>query len=242
MGRWDTERRMRLRKLGLIGGMSWFSTLAYYEVLNRLVQKSSSRMASAPLLIESLDFAQLYGLQQKTDWDRAAGVLAESAARLEQAGAGALIIGANSMHKVYDRVAAAVTIPILHIADCVGAAMKAKGIASAALIGTRNVMTESFYRQRLVAHGIDLLPPDMDSVEEVDRIIYDELMVGKVTRDAERKLKTLITQKEQDGAEAIVLACTELNQVVDVDANVLPIFDSTQIHCQAAADWILEKQ
>jgi aspartate racemase len=233
---------MRLRKLGLIGGMSWFSTLAYYEVLNRLVQKSSSRMASAPLLIESLDFAQLYGLQQKTDWDRAAGVLAESAARLEQAGAGALIIGANSMHKVYDRVAAAVTIPILHIADCVGADMKAKGIASAALIGTRNVMTESFYRQRLVAHGIDLLPPDMDSVEEVDRIIYDELMVGKVTRDAERKLKTLITQKEQDGAEAIVLACTELNQVVDVDANVLPIFDSTQIHCQAAADWILEKQ
>jgi aspartate racemase len=120
--------------------------------------------------------------------------------------------------------------------------MKADGVTIAALFGTSNVMTETFYRRRLVAHGIDLLPPDMDSVEEVDRIIYDELMVGKVTRDAERKLKTLITQKEQDGAEAIVLACTELNQVVDVDANVLPIFDSTQIHCQAAADWILEKQ
>jgi aspartate racemase len=231
-----------LRKLGLIGGMSWFSTRTYYEDINRLVQKSSSKMASAPLLIESLDFAQLYGLHQKADWERAAGVLADSARRLEQAGAGALIIGANSMHKIYDKVADAVSIPILHIADCVGAEMKAKGVASAALIGTRNVMTESFYRKRLVAHGVDLLPPDMDVVEEVDRIIYDELMVGKASRDAERKLKTIITQKEQDGAEAIVLACTELEQVVDVDANVLPIFDSTHIHCQAAANWILGKE
>ena len=230
-----------MRKLGLIGGMSWVSTRTYYDHINRMVQKESSRITSAPLLIESLDFAQLYGLQEKSDWDRAADVLSDSARRLEQAGAGALIIGANSMHKVYDRVAEAVSIPILHIADCVGAEMKAKGVESAALIGTRNVMTESFFRQRLVAHGVDLLPPDMDVVEEVDRIIYEELMVGKVTRDAERKLKTIITQKEQDGAEAIVLACTELEQVVDVDANVLPIFDTTEIHSAAAAAWILGK-
>lgn len=230
-----------MRKLGLIGGMSWVSTRTYYDYVNRMVQKDSTLITSAPLLIESLDFAQLYGLQDKSDWDRAAGVLAESAKRLEGAGAGALIIGANSMHKVYDHVAEAVTIPILHIADCVGAEMKAKGVESAALLGTRNVMTESFFRQRLVAHGVDLLPPDMDVVEEVDRIIYEELMVGKVTRDAERKLKTILTQKEQDGAEAVVLACTELDQIVDVDANVLPIFDSTQIHSRAAADWILGK-
>lgn len=231
-----------MRKLGLIGGMSWVSTRTYYEHINRIVQKDSSRLSSAPLLIESLDFAQLYGLQEKADWERAAGVLAESAQRLEAAGAGALIIGANSMHKVYDKVAGAVSVPILHIADCVGAEMKAKGVGSAALIGTRNVMTESFFRKRLVAHGVDLLPPDMEVVEEVERIIYDELMVGKITRDAERKLKTIITQKEQDGAEAIVLACTELEQIVDVDANVLPIFDSTQIHSKAAAAWIVGKE
>ena len=230
-----------MRTLGLIGGMSWVSTRTYYEHINRLVQKKRSSMASAPLLIESLDFAQLYGLHEKNDWDRAAGVLADSARRLEQAGAGALIIGANSMHKVYDRVAEAVNVPILHIADCVGERMKGDGVESAALIGTRNVMTESFYRQRLVAKGIDLLPPDMDNVEAVDRIIYEELMIGKVTRDAERTLKTIITKKEQDGAEAIVLACTELELVVDVDANVLPIFDSTQIHSAAAANWILGK-
>ncbi|MCA1750073.1 MAG: amino acid racemase [Sphingomonadales bacterium] len=230
-----------MRKLGLIGGMSWVSTRTYYDYINRMVQKDSSKLTSAPLLIESLDFAQLYALQDKADWDRAAGVLCDSAKRLEAAGAGALIIGANSMHKVYDRVAEAISLPILHIADCVGAKMKAKGVESAALIGTRNVMIESFFRQRLVAHGVDLLPPDMEVVEEVDRIIYDELMMGKVTRDAERKLRTIITQKEKDGAKAIVLACTELDQIVDIDANVLPIFDSTQIHSKAAADWILGK-
>ncbi len=231
-----------MRKLGLIGGMSWVSTRTYYEHINRLVQKNRSVPSSAPMLIESLDFAQLYGLHEKADWDRAAGVLSDAARRLEQAGAGALIIGANSMHKVYDAVAEAVSVPILHIADCVGARMKADGVDSAALIGTRNVMTESFYRQRLVAHGVDLLPPNMDSVEVVDRIIYQELMVGKITRDAERRLKTIIAQKAQDGAEAIVLACTELELIVDVDANVLPIFDSTHIHCEAAAAWILSEE
>ena len=143
------------------------------------------------------------------------------------------------MHKVYDTVAAAVSVPILHIAECVGERMKADGVATAALFGTSNVMTESFYRRRLVAHGIDLLPPDMDNVETLDRIIYDELIVGKVTRDAERALKTMITVKEQEGAEAIVLACTELELVVDVDANVLPIYDSTRIHAEKAAEWIL---
>ena len=231
-----------MRKLGLIGGMSWVSTRTYYERINRLVQARASKLASAPLLIESLDFAQLHGLSSKQDWDRAAEVLADSAPRLESAGAGAIVIGANSMHKVYDRVAEAVSVPIVHIADCVGREMQAAGVRSAALIGTRNVMTESFYRQRLVAHGVDLLPPEMDVADTVDRIIYEELMVGKVTRDAERTLRTLITRQEQDGAAAIVLACTELELVVDVDANVLPIFDSTRAHCRAAANWILGEE
>ena len=145
------------------------------------------------------------------------------------------------MHKVYDEVAAQVDVPILHIAECIGQRMKADGVTNAALIGTRNVMTENFYRQRLVAHGVDLLPPDMVNVEKLDRIIYQELMLGKATRDAQRALKTMITRKEQDGAQAIVLACTELEMVVDVDANVLPIFDSARIHCEAAVDWLLEE-
>jgi aspartate racemase len=227
-----------LRKLGLIGGMSWVSTRTYYEHINRIVQRTDPR-ASAPLLIESLDFSQLYAMRSEEDWERASEILIASARRLEQAGAGALIIGANSMHKVYDQVAAEVQVPILHIAECVGERMAADGVKSAALLGTSNVMTESFYRRRLVAHGIDLLPPDLDVVEALDRIIYDELTIGKATRDAERELKTIITVKEKEGADAIVLACTELELVVDVDANVLPIYDSTRIHAEKAAEWIL---
>jgi len=231
-----------LRKLGLIGGMSWVSTGIYYDRINRIVQRRAAPMASAPLLIESLDFCQLYALREEKDWKRASSILSESAKRLEAAGAEALIIGANSMHKLYDDVAASVDIPILHIAEYVGRALEKAGHKTAALIGTRNVMTESFYRKRLVAHGIDLLPPNMANVEMLDKIIYDELMVGKVTRDAQRAMKTIITNKAQEGADSIVLACTELDLVVDVDANVLPVFDSTRIHCDAAANWILEQE
>lgn len=231
-----------MRKLGIIGGMSWVSTIAYYDRINRLVQKRSAPMVSAPLLIESLNFAELYAIRADEGWTSAAQLLIESAKRLEGAGAEGLIIGANSMHKVYDDVAAQVSIPILHIADHVGMALKAAGHTNAALIGTRNVMTESFYRRRLIAHGIDLLPPKMENVELLDRVIYDELMVGKVTRDAERTLKTIITGKAQEGAEAIVLACTELDLVVDVDANVLPVFEGTRIHCAAAVDWMFGEE
>ncbi|MEP3759112.1 MAG: amino acid racemase [Marinomonas sp.] len=228
-----------MRKIGLIGGMSWVSTGMYYDFINRYVQRRSEAFVSPPIVMESLNFADLHGLLAEEDWARAGEALAASAKRLEQAGATAILICANSMHKVYDTVAASVSVPVLHIADCVGEAMKAAGATNAALIGTRNVMTESFYRQRLIAHGVDLAAPDMKNVDIVDRIIYEELMVGKKIRDSERELRTIITKKQQDGLEAIVLACTELDMIVDVDANVLPIFDSTRIHCQAAADWIL---
>jgi len=228
-----------LRKLGLIGGMSWVSTRSYYDYINRFVQAKAPPNSSAPLLIESVNFARLYRVTEDEGWENAATILSASAKRLAKAGAGAIIICANSMHKVYDEVAASVDVPVLHIAECVGRKMQADGVKVAALFGTRNVMTESFYRQRLVAHGVDLLPPDMDYVEQLDRIIYGELMHGKVTRSAERALKTMITVKEQAGARAIVLGTTELEMIVDVDANVLPIYDSTRIHAQAAADWIL---
>jgi aspartate racemase len=228
-----------LRKLGVIGGMSWVSTRTYYEEINRLVQRRTDKRHSAPLLIESLDFAPIYRLQDDAGWQRATEALAQSARTLEAGGAGALLIAANSMHKVYDQVAEAVSIPIFHIAESVGERMAQDGVEAAALFGTRNVMTESFYRRRLVAHGVDLLPPDMANVEALDRIIYEELMVGKASRDAQRALKTMITVKEKEGAKAIVLACTELDQVVDVDANVLPIYDSTRIHAEKAAEWIL---
>ncbi|GAA5059734.1 aspartate/glutamate racemase family protein [Erythrobacter westpacificensis] len=228
-----------MRKLGLIGGMSWVSTRTYYERINRFVQRQVGATSSAPMLIESLDFARVYRAQSKEDWDHATDVIAESAQRLTDAGAEMIVIGANSMHKVYRNVEARVSTPIMHIAECVGEKMKADGIERAALVGTRNVMTESFYRRRLVSHGVDLLPPDMNYVEELDRIIYEELMVGRATRDAQRSLRSMFTNLEKDGAQAVILACTELELVVDVDANILPIYDCTAIHADAAAQWII---
>jgi aspartate racemase len=228
-----------LRKIGLIGGMSWVSTRTYYEHINRLVQGRTSTLSSAPLLIESLDFAPLARLSTAEEWARATGVLIDSARRLEQVGATAILIGANSMHRAYDDIVAAVSVPVIHIADAVGARMEANGTKTAALIGSRNVMLETFYRKRLVAHGVTLLPPVMDNVDEIDRIIYEELMQGRATRSAERTFKTLITNMSQAGAQGVVLGCTELDMVIDVDANVLPIYDGTRIHAEAAVDWIL---
>ena len=228
-----------MRKLGLIGGMSWFSTRTYYEHINQGVQAKVGSKSSAPLLIESLDFAELARLSSDEDWRRAGEVLADSARRLETAGATALLIGANSMHKVYDSVATAVSIPVLHIAECVGERMAAKGVKKAALIGSRNVMLDGFYRQKLIAHDIELLPPDMRFVDTLDQIIYEQLMQGKATRQAERELRTMLTYLSQDGAEAVVLGATELEMVVDVDAPLLPVYDCTRIHAEAAVAWIL---
>jgi len=230
-----------LRKIGLIGGMSWLSTRTYYEHINKQVQARAGLDHSAPLLIESLDYSSLTRLSTAEEWKRAATVLSDSAKRLEKAGATAVLIGANAMHKVYDQVAASVKVPVIHIAECVATQMEADGVKKAALIGTRNVMLESFYRQKLIQRDIELLPPEMQFVETLDRIIYDELLLGKPSRQSERELKTILTNLEQDGAEAVVLGCTELEMVVDVDANVLPIYDCTFIHAQAAVNWILSE-
>lgn len=228
-----------MRKLGLIGGMSWVSTQRYYERINLIIQREVDKKASAPMLIENLDFRPLYRLETEEQWAGATDIIVASAQRLADAGAEMLLIGANSMHKVYREVAARVDVPILHIAECVGMVMKADGIGRAALLGSSNVMTEGFYRRRLVAHDVDLLPPDMNNVTELDRIIYDELMIGKVRRESERTLKSMFTRLERDGAQAIVLANTELGLIVDVDANAMPVYDATRIHAARAAEWII---
>ena len=228
-----------MRKIGLIGGMSWVSTESYYRRINTEVQRRLGGLNSAHILLESVNFKDYARLQSDSDWDAAAGLMARSAKRLETSGATAVLICSNAMHKIYDIVAEAVDIPVLHIADCVGDKMVADGIKSAAIIGTRNVMTEGFYRKRLVGKGITLVPPDEVRVEELERIIYDELMFNNARRDAERTLKTFITDIAKQDVEAIVLGCTELNMVVDTKANILPIYDGTEIHADAAVDWIL---
>lgn len=228
-----------MRKLGLIGGLSWTSTARYYEIINKAVHRALGGQHSAPLLIDSLDFASVAGCRTESDWDAAAAQLILSARLLEQGGAQSLLICANSMHRVYDQVQAEVGIPIIHIAEVVGDRMLADGIERAALIGTRNVMTEKFYRQRLVSHGVSLLPADMELAERIDRIVYDELTVGKISRDSERYMKSELTDIAKQNVQAAVLACTELELIVDVKANVLPIYDCTGIHAKAGVDFIL---
>tara|TARA_B110001454_G_C12695664_1_gene424266 strand:+ start:370 stop:1065 length:696 start_codon:yes stop_codon:yes gene_type:complete len=228
-----------MKKIGLIGGLSWSSTARYYEMINKGVARRLGGMHSASLAIESLDFAQVARCTTEEDWDCASGPLAAAAKRLEAVGADAVLICANSMHVIYDRVADAVSVPVIHIAEAVGAKMQADDVKSAAIVGTRNVMTEKFYRQRLVSYGISLLPPDMELAERVDRIVYDELVLGKVSRDSERFMKSELTDIAKQQVQAVVLACTELELIVDIRANVLPIYDSTTIHAQAALDFML---
>jgi aspartate racemase len=228
-----------MRKLGLIGGMSWYSTEFYYRRINKQVQRRANNLCSAPMIIDNLNFCDLARATSEQDWDHVAETLIGSAKRLEAGGATAILIGANSMHKVHAKVADAVSVQVIHIADAVGQKMKADGVKSAALVGTRNVMTENWYRQRLVKHGVTLLPWEAGDVDELDRIIYDELMAGQAVRNSERTLKTLITEIDKDGADAVVLGCTELGMIVDTKANILPIYDSAEIHADAGVEWIM---
>lgn len=228
-----------MRKLGLIGGVSWTSTARYYEIINSGVQRRLGGLHSARIAVESLDFAEVARCETANDWDCAAAQIVGAAQRLEAAGADALLICANSMHRVYDAVYAVVKVPVIHIVDVIGEKLKADGIKTAALIGTSNVMLDRNYRQRLVRHGVSLLPGEAELAQRIDRIVYDELATGKVTREAERYMKSELTDIAKEDVQAVILACTELEMVVDVTANVLPIYDGTTIHAKAGIDFLL---
>ena len=228
-----------VRKLGLIGGVSWVSTAMYYEQICKGVIRRKGPLASPPLLIESLDFEAFSQMQIGGDWDGVGEVLTASARRLEQAGAEGLILCSNTAHKLYDQVAAAVDIPILHIGDVTAAKLVTDGVKRAGLIGTRFTMSDSFYRDRIEAHGIAVTVPDPGTAKEIDRIIHEELVRGTVSRVSQRTLKTCLTIMGQARQQAVILGCTELVLLVDPNANVLPVYDTTALHARAAVDWIL---
>jgi aspartate racemase len=229
----------RMRKLGLIGGLSWVSTAMYYEQINKGVAKRRGGLASAPLLLESLDFAPVAELQAAGQWEELGAIMAATARRLEHGGAEGLLLCSNTMHKVYDAVAAAVSAPILHIGDVTAEKLEADGVKRAGLIGTRFTMGESFYRDRLEARGISVSVPDPVTAGEIDRIIFEELARGQVLRQSQRRLKTCLTEMGKARQQAVILGCTELVMLVDPGANVLPVYDTTALHAKAAVDWIL---
>lgn len=231
-----------MRKLGMIGGTSWHSTAMYYEQINKGVARRLGGLSSAPLIIDSLDFAPVAKLQHDGEGDALAELLIASARRLEQAGAEGLIIGSNTMHKPFERVAEAVGVPILHIGDVTAARLTKDGVQRAGLLGTRFTMSEPFYRERIEAHGIAVTPPAPAEARDIDRIIYEELTRGQVTRTSQRALKTCLTHMSQARQQAVILGCTELVMLVDPGANVLPVYDTTALHCQAAVEWILAEE
>jgi len=241
MARQKRERGkgLRLRKLGIIGGTSWHSTALYYDHINRGVAQRMGGLHSARLAIESLDLAPIATMEHAGDWDSVAKVTIDAAKRLEASGAEGLIIASNTGHKVFEAVAANVGIPMLHIADAVADRLVADRQARVALLGTRFTMTEGHIRDRLERRGIELVPIDPAWMHEVDRIIFDELTLARVTRDTQRKLKTLITELAKQKAQAVLLGCTELVLAVETRANVLPVYDSTVIHARAAVEWIV---
>jgi aspartate racemase len=228
-----------VRKLGIIGGTSWHSTALYYDHINRGVAQRLGGLHSARLVIESLDLAPYAAMEQSGDWDSVAEVTLEAAKRLEAAGAEGVIITSNTGHKVYDSVAPKLGVPMLHIGDAAAAKLATDRRTRVALLGTRFTMTEPHIRSRLESRGISLVPIDETSTREVDRIIFQELAAGRVVRDSQRKLKTLITELAKQKTQAIVLGCTELVLAVDVRANVLPVYDTTAIHARACVEWML---
>jgi aspartate racemase len=228
-----------VRKLGLIGGMSWASTALYYEAINKGVARRLGGLNSAPLLIESLNFAPVAERQSEGDWGSLAELLIDTARRLADGGAEGLVLCSNTAHKMYDRIAEKIDIPILHIGDITAEKLVKDGVRRAGLIGTRYTMSESFYRDRIEAHGIAVATPDPGMMKEIDRIIFEELARGQVSRVSQRTLKTCLTIMGQARNQAVILGCTELVMLVDPAANVLPVYDTTALHAQAAVEWIL---
>ena len=231
-----------MRKLGIIGGTSWSSTALYYEHINRGVAKRLGGLHSARLIMESLDLAPFAEMELSDNWAGVADVTLDSARRLVAAGADGVIITSNTGHKVYDAVAPHVSVPMLHIGDATADVLVADGRKRVALLGTRFTMLEPHVRSRLEGRGIALVPIESESVAEVDRIIFEELAAGRVVRNSQRKLKTLITELAKQRVQAVVLGCTELVMAVDVRANVLPVYDTTEIHARACVEWMLSEE
>jgi aspartate racemase len=228
-----------MRKLGIIGGTGWASTALYYEHINRGVSQRLGGVHSARVVIDSLDFGEYAELEHAGKWDEAAQLNVDAARRLVAAGAEGVLMACNTSHKFYDTVADSIDVPMLHIADAAVDRLAADRRTRVAVLGTRFTMTEPFIRGRIEARGINLVPIEDEWIREVDRIIFEELSIGRVVRNSQRKLKTLITELAKQRTQAVVLACTELVLAVDVRANVIPVYDTTAIHARAAVDWML---
>ncbi len=229
-----------MKTIGLLGGLSWESTLEYYRILNETVRDRLGGLHSARCLLNSVDFAEIEALFHAGRWDETAQALVEAACQLERGGAEILLLCSNSMHKVAPQIQAAVQVPFLHIADATAARVKRQGFARVGLLGTRITMEEPFYRERLVSEfGLDVIIPEADDRQRVDQIIFDELVVGILRPESRAVYRRVLADLAARGADAVILGCTEISLLVQPGDCPVPMFDTTRVHAEEAAVWAL---
>ncbi len=229
-----------MRTIGMIGGMSWESSVEYYRIVNEAVHEALGGVHSAKSVMVSVDFAEIEALQHAGRWDEATRTMVLAAQQVQAGGADFVVICTNTMHKMADDVQAGIRIPLLHIADATAGAVKARGLHKIGLLGTKFTMEEDFYRGRLVEkHGLDVLIPQADDREIVHRIIYGELVLGKINLQSRAEYLRIIENLARDGAEGVILGCTEIGLLVKDEDCALPLFDTTRIHALAAVDYAL---
>ena len=229
-----------MKTIGLIGGMSWESTITYYEVLNKEIVRALGGFHSAKILMYSVDFAEFEANMSKGDWDGNAMILADAAKRLERAGADFIVIATNTMHKLVPQIEREIQIPILHIAEAAAESVKRDGFSKVGLLGTKFTMTQDFIKDRLKSAGLEVIVPDASDIEIVNNVIFNELCLGKVLDASRAEYQRIIAHMKQRGAECVILGCTEIGMLISEKDSVLPVYDTTIIHAKEAARKALE--
>lgn len=225
-----------MKTIGLIGGMSWESTVPYYTMINEAVRERLGGLHSAKIVLYSVDFAEVEVLQREDRWDEAAALMTDIARRLERAGADFLVICTNTMHVSAPEIEAAVSVPLLHIADPTAAEVRRRGITTVGLLGTRFTMEQDFYRARLERAGLRVITPPEPDRELVHRVIYDELCLGRIEEPSRAAYRDVIARLVSEGAEGIILGCTEIGLLLQPEDSPVPLFDTTSLHARAAAE------
>lgn len=225
-----------MKTIGLIGGMSWESTVSYYQLINETIKEKLGGLHSGKILLYSVDFAEIEHYQAIGDWDRSAQVLSEIAQKLEVAGADFIVIRTNTMHKVAPQIQESISIPILHIAQATAHALLENGIKKVGLLGTKYTMTQDFYKEKLLENGLEVVIPAQASLEEVNRVIYDELCLAQIKESSKQSYLAIIDDLKKSGAEAVILGCTEIGLLVKQEDTDMPLFDTTAIHAKRVAE------
>ena len=226
---------MNLKTIGLIGGMSWESTVTYYKIINEVIKEKLGGLHSAKCVLYSVDFQEIEECQANGNWEKSGEILGEAASNLEKAGADFIVICTNTMHKVVNQIKEKISIPILHIAEMTAEKILEKGLKNIALLGTKYTMEQDFYKSKLIEKGINVIIPDKNDIEIINKVIYDELCLGTINSDSKKKFLEIADKLRSKGAEGIILGCTEIGLLIKNADTDVPLFDTAIIHAEQAA-------